>query len=257
MQPYYQTPLDFISRHEPALNVMWQYYNDLARKFWFSPFTRRVHARPWDRIPGDRFLWMDFDLEIVAGTFILAFSSIFFIGWNSHFPTDFEKWAWRAASMYMMFFGVVGCVWMGLWSWILLPQKRIAQGYDMSISEESLRHPGRQWAEKLLHWRGALPSGTRFQHVENPGSQQPIFSQPIQSGNINGLRRFLGKTHNLSTDRDPHFDAPISFLVGTSVLCVLYVCFRIYVLTEDIVGLRSMPSDAYQTVNWLSFIPHV
>ncbi|UZP39483.1 hypothetical protein NXS19_007299 [Fusarium pseudograminearum] len=31
-QPYYQTPLDFISRDETALNLAWQYYNELSRK---------------------------------------------------------------------------------------------------------------------------------------------------------------------------------------------------------------------------------
>lgn len=237
--------------------MVWQYYNDLARKIWFSPFTRRIHTRPWDRIPGDRFLWMDFDLEIVAGGFIVAFSSIFFIGWNFHFPTDFERWAWRAASLYMITFGVLGSLWMGLWLWILLPQKRNAENYHTSILEDSLRHPGRHLAARFLFWRNAPCSRTRFQHVDNTIAQHPIPFQPTPPGNINRLRRFLAKTHNLSVDQDPHFDAPIGFLVGTSALCVLYLVFRVYILTEDIVGLRSMSSDAYQTVNWLSFIPHV
>ncbi|KXX73306.1 hypothetical protein MMYC01_210452 [Madurella mycetomatis] len=257
-RPYYHTPLDFISRHESALNVMWQYYNELARKIWFSPFTRPVRTRPWNRIPGDMFLWMDFDLELIAAVFILLFSSVFFIAWNSHFPTRFEQMAWRVSSIYMITFGLIGSVWMALWMWILLPQKRLADGHEMSLLEQSLPpHPGQLLMRRFLHWDAAPRREPRLEHIEDANAEDAIPLRSSSRGFVNKARRLLSKTHNISPDKDPHLDTPIGFLIGTSFLSLLYVVFRMYILTEDFVGLRSMPSNAYDTVNWLSFIPHV
>lgn len=258
--PYYRTPLDFISRHETALNVVWQYYNELLRKIAFSPFTRRVHSRPWNRVPGDMFQWMDLDLGLVAGAFIVAFASIFFIAWNSEFPTRFEQLAWRAASIYMMTYGVVGCLWMGFWEWIVLPRRRLAEGHEMSLLERAhLPRPGQYFGGMFLLRNKASYREPTFQDTEDGSTQQHTLPhQPIILPSfVNRARRFLSKTHNISPDKDPHLDIPIGFLLGTTVLCAFYVVFRMYILVEDLVGLRSLPSNAYDTVDWLSFIPHI
>ena len=258
--PYYRTPLDFISRHETALNVVWQYYNELLRKIAFSPFTRRVHSRPWNRVPGDMFQWMDLDLGLVAGAFIVAFASIFFIAWNSEFPTRFEQLAWRAASIYMMTYGVVGCLWMGFWEWIVLPRRRLAEGHEMSLLERAhLPRPGQYFGGMFLLRNKASYREPTFQDTEDGSTQQHTLPhQPTILPNfVNRARRFLSKTHNISPDKDPHLDIPIGFLLGTTVLCAFYVVFRMYILVEDLVGLRSLPSNAYDTVDWLSFIPHI
>ncbi|KAK3904899.1 hypothetical protein C8A05DRAFT_42099 [Staphylotrichum tortipilum] len=253
--PYDHTPLDFISRHDTALNVVWQYYNELLRKVAFSPFTRRVHSRPWNRVPGDTFQWMDLDLAIVAGAFIYAFASIFFIAWNSEFPTRFEQLAWRTASIYMFTYGGVGILWIGIWEWILLPQKRLTEGHAMSLLERSrLPRPGHFFGERF---RLASYQEPPFQHTGD-GSTHSLRRQPtILPSFVDRARRFLSKTHNISPDKDPHLDTPIGFLFGTTVLCAFYVVFRMYILVEDLVGLRSLPSNAYDTVEWLSFIPHI
>lgn len=204
------------------------------------------------------FLLMDFDLELIAVVFILLFSSIFFIAWNSHFPTYFEQMAWRAASIYMMTFGLIGPAWMALWMWILLPEKRLANGHEMSLLEQSPPpHPGQLVIRRFLHWGQAPIRGPRLPHTEDASAEDTILHPPTSSGFFNKVHRILSKTHNISPDKDPYLDIPMGFLIGTSFLCLLYVVFRMYILTEDFVGLRSMPSNAYDTVDWLSFIPHV
>ncbi|KAJ4127088.1 hypothetical protein NW768_008713 [Fusarium equiseti] len=120
-QPFYQTPLDFISRDETALNLARQYYNELSRKILFSPFSRRVENIPWDRNPGDIFLRMDFDLELVGVAFILVFSVVFLLAWNIPFPSVVERDFWRVASIYMLVYGSVGAAWMEFAMWILVP----------------------------------------------------------------------------------------------------------------------------------------
>lgn len=36
----------------------------------------------------------------------------------------------------------------------------------------------------------------------------------------------------------------------------IYALARFYILVEPIVGLRSMEAGAFQTVNWMGFLPH-
>ncbi|PTD07868.1 hypothetical protein FCULG_00006553 [Fusarium culmorum] len=154
-QPYYQTPLDFISRDETALNLAWQYYNELSRRILFSPFSRRVKKIPWDRIPGDIFLRMDFDLELVGVAFILVFSAAFLSAWNFSFPSTVERDFWRVASIYMLVYGFVGAAWMELSMWIFVPQNRVAQGLELSIVEKELAqksHPFRDLYFRLERW---------------------------------------------------------------------------------------------------------
>ncbi|KAL2144735.1 hypothetical protein VTI28DRAFT_8581 [Corynascus sepedonium] len=250
VEGYYHTPLDFISRHETATNVIWQYFNDLLRKIiGFSPFIRRVYKKPWDRIPGDMFLLMDFDLQLVAAGFIAVFSAIFVIAWNSHFPTLFEQMAWRAASLYMMLYGVIGCLWMGMWVWVFFPRIRYAEGPALSLFERGLHieFPG---LHRTLYREPCLPriEPTRHKHQKQTRSLLRILDE---------AGRVLTKTYNISPDKDPHLNIPAGFMIGNTVLCLLYLVFRAYILIEDLVGLRSLPSDAYKTVEWLSFLPHV
>ena len=206
------------------------------------------------------FQWMDLDLSLVAVAFIVSFASIFFIAWNSEFPTRFEQLAWRAASIYMMTYGVVGIVWIAIWEWIVLPQKRLAEGHEMSLLERSrLPLPGHFFGGRFPLWNEVSYRESIFQHIGDGSTQQ--HSLPLQPtilpSFVNRARRFLSETHNVSPDKDPHLDAPIGLLLGTTVLCGLYVVFRMYILAEDVVGLRSLPSNAYDTVDWLSFIPHI
>ncbi|KAL2165952.1 hypothetical protein VTG60DRAFT_3572 [Thermothelomyces hinnuleus] len=249
MANWYHTPLDFISRHETATNVIWQYYNDLLRKIIrFSPFTRRVRTKPWDRIPGDMFLLMDFDLQIAAGAFITVFSNIFFIAWNAHFPTYFEQLAWRAASLYMIFFGISGCLWMGMWVWVYVPRIRHAEGPELSLFEGSLE-------VKFLNLHRAPYRDPSLPQFRQASAKRPTWIRNLL-GVLDGVGQFLTKTHNISPDKDPCLNAPVGFVIGNTVLWVLYVVFRGYILIEDLVWLRSLPSDAYLTVEWLSFLPY-
>ncbi|MCJ1281079.1 hypothetical protein MMC26_000397 [Xylographa opegraphella] len=48
---------------------------------------------------------------------------------------------------------------------------------------------------------------------------------------------------------------PIRMLLYT-VICLVYVTIRLYILIEPFVGLRSLPAVAFETVQWSSFIPH-
>ncbi|EGU78258.1 hypothetical protein FOXB_11231 [Fusarium oxysporum f. sp. conglutinans Fo5176] len=252
-QPYYQTPLDFISRDETALNLAWQYYNELSRKILFSPFSRRVKKFPWDRNPGDIFLRMDFDLELVGVAFIFVFSAVFLGAWNFSFPSTVERDFWRVASVYMLAYGMFGALWMELCMWIFIPQYRLAEGLELSLVERDLDqrpHPVRNWHYRFQNWRRSRFSkirGTRDSDAEGLTSQQPK----------KGIFAFLSRSYNISQGNDPHLGVQVGFLIVTSFLCASYCVFRVFIFVEDFIGLRALPQSAYQTVEWAEFIPHI
>ncbi|AEO61224.1 hypothetical protein MYCTH_2130377 [Thermothelomyces thermophilus ATCC 42464] len=147
-----------------------------------SPFTRRVCTKPWDRVPGDMFLLMDFDLQIAL--------------------------AWRAASLYMIIFGISGCLWMGMWVWVNFPRIRHAEGPELSLFARSLE-------VKFLDLHRAPYRDPSLPRFGQASAKRPTW------------------TRNL-----------LDVLDG-----------RVY---PDRVScwVESLPSDAYLTVEWLSFLPH-
>lgn len=40
-------------------------------------------------------------------------------------------------------------------------------------------------------------------------------------------------------------------------VCLTYTIARIFLLVLAIISLRSLPSSAFETVNWVEFIPHI
>jgi hypothetical protein len=252
-QPYYQTPLDFVSRDETALNLAWQYYNELCRKILFSPFSRRVKNIPWDRNPGDIFLRMDFDLELVGVAFILVFSAVFLLAWNIPFPSAVERDFWRVASIYMLVYGFVGAAWMEFAMWIFVPQNRLAEGLEPSIVERGnakKAHPIRDFYFKIQHWLKNRKTRARRSMDLDQDSLVPHQKK-------GGILAFLSRSHNISHGKDPYMGVQVGFIIVTSVLCVFYCVFRVFIFVEDFIGLRSLPLSAYQTVEWTKFIPHI
>ena len=46
-------------------------------------------------------------------------------------------------------------------------------------------------------------------------------------------------------------------VVCVHILLLAYILFRIYTLVEGFLSLRALPSSAFDTVKWLSFVPHI
>lgn len=71
------------------------------------------------------------------------------------------------------------------------------------------------------------------------------------------VTKFTRRLRNNSPDHDPSLTIPLRMLVPSSILCLLYVFSRAYILLEDAIGLRKLPSRAFETVNWPQFMPHL
>lgn len=76
------------------------------------------------------------------------------------------------------------------------------------------------------------------------------------SGHIWQSDSFLFSRKNNSSDKNPKEDIP--FLVGLILLPMglVYVVCRMYIVAEDVVNLRLLPSSAFSAINWASFLPH-
>jgi len=72
-----------------------------------------------------------------------------------------------------------------------------------------------------------------------------------------GLETVAAKLRNNSPDNDPDLDVPLALLIPVTVISAFYCLLRLYVVVEDLIAFRSLPSDTYVTVDWSSYIPHL
>lgn len=71
------------------------------------------------------------------------------------------------------------------------------------------------------------------------------------------LQQLAMKIRNNCPNQNPDQDVSAVFAVGGVLAFAVYTLFRVYILVEDIVTFWALPTDAYNTVNWWAFIPHI
>ncbi|KAJ5710194.1 hypothetical protein N7493_009786 [Penicillium malachiteum] len=106
-EPWYQTPLDFLSREEWVIARLWRYYVQILHYLHIPIFTR-PSSKPYDYLPSDTFLRPDRVSKVLFVPCELLFACIFLFAWNFTFPTPTEMLVWRIAAVYQAFFGVTG-----------------------------------------------------------------------------------------------------------------------------------------------------
>lgn len=219
-QKWYQTPLEFLSRKEYYCSLMWRYYVQILH-YMHIPLFRRPESRPYDRIPSDTFLDVDKLVEVIGGPSILLFSCMFIFAWSFDFPTPTERLLWRIAALYQVFFGTVG----GIFSWY-------AHNYTL---------PKLQRGKQSDNDMATLPV--------------PVVEHRPEKGK-GRLHRLAWQLRNIHPDRDPYLEVPLKVLLPNVLFSALYSFSRVYLITEDFIGLRSLPESAFQTVDWSNYIPH-
>ncbi|EXJ55963.1 hypothetical protein A1O7_08894 [Cladophialophora yegresii CBS 114405] len=98
----------------------------------------------------------------------------------------------------------------------------------------------------------ALPSPRAPKDEESPNATQ-IARRPSPKL----LERIVNKHFNNSRDKDPALDVPLKSMLLTQPVCAVYTVCRIYVLLEDLIGLRAMPATVFQNVDWTAYWPHI
>ena len=130
-EPWIRTPLDFLSREECALSIIWQYYTELTYKLHIPIFSRKITNKPWDRIPHVNFRNGNLRADLFAGIFTTIFGATFVLGWAFHFPSRIEEILWRSASVYMLVFCIIGMCQFAAYKYLPLFNKRISPKADL------------------------------------------------------------------------------------------------------------------------------
>ncbi|KAK2749621.1 hypothetical protein FQN57_005843 [Myotisia sp. PD_48] len=218
-RPYQLTPLDFIRREEWVASILWAYYVNILRML--NLVRQRERVRPIQRFSSFKFHKISFQNSILAVIFTSAYGAIFVAAWDFHFPSFGERLAWQITSVMMVFLGIFG----GLYE--ILPFPIDLESLSQAISSSGL---------SLMLSRYLSPS--------------------LAEESSKFISKFWDRLRNNSPNRDPALDIPLGTFVVTIPVCAAYTLCRIYILTEDIIGLRELPASVFQRVRWSDFWPH-
>lgn len=226
-----QTPLSFINRRESFLSRLWLFYMQNLRTLRLLP------SRTYKPAEADHFLSVEFPetelkWDLCFGWTIPAYSAIFMTAWDITFPSLVERTLWRVAAVYCLLFGFIGCA--------------IAGYFDNQLRVASCGHA----MTRYLGWKTS--DGTQT-------ASEKLMVTDAGGSRFNALLRRTNKwfdwMRNRSQDHDPLLALPLRLVLPATVLCALYCLARLYLLVEDVVGLRSLPASAFRTVDWEQYSP--
>lgn len=218
-RPYPYTPLDFARRKPHYFEHIWRYCFNLPGYvgFHFHPVERPI-ANIWD----DQFYYLTPGANALLASVQFGFAAIHFAAWHFYFPSDGERLMWRVSSIYVAC--SMACTWVLIyWKFMAWP-----------------------WIARWLEGRQAT----------NPTLVSRAYSRWRSSMPCRLLGRVSKAICNDSTNGGPDEAVPLSAIVTLIPLGALYLCARMYIILEDIINLRDLPTSAYNSGDWSAFLPH-
>jgi len=239
--------------------------------------TRKVNAKPFDRIPSDHFPpIVRFSTELWAGLVILTYNCLFLAAWGFSFPSEVERTMWHVASIFTAIYGLIGGSFTAYVDHVILPfQVPVQMRAIRSRKMEAPSNRFEAWLDSHLnkiYSKLRAMSGVSDEQqvtiVELSGGRPDARRQSLQTriepqSETKGRRskrkldEILEQLRNNSPDQDPAMYIPLKVWIPTTLLCAIYAISRLYVLIEDVIGLRQLPESAFETVKWASFLPHI
>lgn len=237
-----RTPFSFLTHDECFMRLFWAFYAQILRDLRLMPSRWQPKPTEADHFPAIDFRPLDLSWELIGAPFIILYGSIFMGPWNSPFPTMTEHLLWRAASIMCLFYCCVGELVAAIHHYQIFI-RRVLAGALSRIS-------------RLLQSRKSNRNATTstLPLVQASSNVVPTLARNIrntESWNMN----WFEYTVNNSPDKDPALAIPLGWWIITTCLCVAYFLSRLFILVEDVVGLRSLPASAYRTVNYGPYSP--
>ena len=186
----------------------------------WRPSQRSSYFLP-QRIPSDNFPTFSLIADFYCCCIMIVYSAIFLAGWNFHYPTNLERTLWRVASIITL-----------------------AYTYPLSYGLGYLEY--RYFGDWRRRDDGGWVRTLMELHIKMVGLSLNTSPGPIDSG--------LEKGGLIKPWR---VGIPWGGLAYCTGVCALYCFARAYLLVEDIIGLRRLPTSAYQTVSWSRYLPLV
>jgi hypothetical protein len=234
--PYLNTPLDFVSRKEWPFSVYWSHFAHALAKFHFKSGSQ---PRPVSRISNTHTpevpLWL-FRCGVVAG---LGFAAISVLGWNFSFPTTTEQLLWRAASLTCLISLLAGELVTEIFFHVLPYWKRNSMMIRKIFQSPGTGFPGNHEIQDLS--QAVVAARANGTEVIQPSRSQP--------------KTLWAWLRNPTASQDPELFLPLKIVLLLIFLVSSYIFARLFILIEDFIELRSLPSSAYKTVEWADFIP--
>ena len=225
-----QTPLSFLNRREGFLSRTWSLYVQILRAI---PRFAVRSVQSAGQGQGDCFRSVEFPetelrWELCFCWAVPAYNTIFLAAWHFSFPSPTERMLWRLAAVYCLLFAVVGCA--------------IGPCFDNRSSIVSCYQNLARYLKP-----DAVHNGPRLRS-QNAGMSRidaVIHQADRRAHDILGRLR----------SHDSHLALPVRIVLLTTGLCAVYCWARLYILLEDVIGLRSLPESAFQTANWGQYSP--
>lgn len=255
-------PLDFVSNDEWYCNTIWRYNTQLLHWIlnlvipsslllwllppYLAPRTSRPIDRimlpsyvaawplshhldphifkPNDRIRSDNFPVHDYVTEFICGATMILYSAIFASGVGLTFPSGAERIMWIIASTTMLAFAVFG----GL--------------YFLWLDYRVFRPP-----------QNRLPEGEPTEPGLSGAVRRRLYGFLMLICGDLSKQDAVAATVWIDSRQIVHI--PSRILVPIQICNAAYCIARVYVLVEDIIGLRSLPLSAFATVDWSLYLP--
>ena len=224
-QTYNLTPLEFIGLREWSMTLCWDYGMRIFKKLGLSLFARK---RPITKIPDDYYPELPIDKMWVNFVVHTGYAAIHIIGWNFYFATGVERTLWRVTNL-----GILSSIisfWIIHLCWWVLP---------------TIMAPRESQAPRRI---------SKVSTAESLNDKVPSRHPPNL---VTRLRCVVTGLRSHFSEPDPAKGIPLIALVPVIICAVVYVISRAYVTLESFISLRALPSDAYQTVDWTVWLPHL
>lgn len=222
-EPYVYTPLDFLNREEWFINVAWTRGRKFLRQASLGLLWNEDRTRPVKKLRSDYIPSLSLPMMVICEHLVIAYSAIFVAGWNIGFPSSTERLFWRISIATMLGFGFLGG-----WLFFFIDRQYVRKRQRYAASFSALRSAGQSVVGRFV------PSSVLVQ-VNDRG--------PTEMG-----------WEDVYFERGSGVPRPLLMIAAT--LSVVYFWTRMFVLVEDFVSLRSLPSDAFATVAWSRNLPH-
>lgn len=225
---YNYTPLDFIGREEWSWSILWMHGLNCLRKLHLA-------GQP-QQLPVQRF--QNTIVPVIHGWFLALFAvlslvylGLFVAGWNYSFPTSNEQILWRSASLTALITAVgVFLTQQIFFNWCSPLRRNSNRVLFSSETSNDLMAKQNKYVQKMF-------------------------------GKLNSLKNkfddLAATLRNNSVVKDPALDAPVGAVLLTWFFGFLYVSARAYIIVADFVELRSLPRNAYKTLNLSSLTPYI
>ncbi|KAE8440498.1 hypothetical protein EG329_007422 [Mollisiaceae sp. DMI_Dod_QoI] len=234
--PYHRTPLDFISREEWHWSLYWTHWINILRVMHIN-FAPR--ALPYDRL--ENTIWPKITARGALPAFVfmcLAYTAIFVAAWNAYFPTYAEQIIWRISSLSLMI-TVVLYFFITAFAWVVYPALH------------------RYFHPKATSRLEISPQSSSFGNEGRPAPIHQLQTHPFKRLKPRSrLSAIAASLRNNSVLKDPSLDVPLKATLPIYVVAFIYCSSRTLILILDMIQLRSLPSSAFDTVNWGAFLPH-